>query len=461
MFDNRQLIILIGVFSKNNICRRYCDSLHLQLNLFTMKKLFTLFVSAFLFSAGAFSQANCAAPSSGFTPINDLGAGTFTNAWSTVWTGGLYPNGSNFIPSVHKTAGLQMASQIQCLDTAGNPDAVNGKIVWLSIGMSNCTMETQQFMPQANAFAGKNPKLTLVDGAQGGQTAQIVSSPWNASYANFWNTVSTRLATANVSAKQVQVIWFKEANQAGATLIQTYYDSLIVQIKRCMNELKTRFPNVKMCYLASRISGRYASSTLNPEPYSYYTGWAVKKVIEDQINGDAQLTYSGSGAKSPWLAWGIYMWSDGSTPQITNPNVFFTCPTDFQNDGTHPSIPTGAAKVGTLLLNFFSTDSTSAPWFLGTGCPMGTEVSENENENLISIFPNPFNASAVLRITNHGELRIEDIKMLNVVGKEVHPIIIRNSDSFVISRENLSSGIYFLKIKNEKGNYFKKLVVTN
>jgi hypothetical protein len=45
-----------------------------------MKKLFTLFISTFLFYSVAFAQANCSAPSTGFTPINDLGAGTFTNA---------------------------------------------------------------------------------------------------------------------------------------------------------------------------------------------------------------------------------------------------------------------------------------------------------------------------------------------------------------------------------------------
>ena len=102
----------------------------------------------------------------------------------------------------------------------------------------------------------------------------------------------------------------------------------------------------------------------NPEPYSYYTGWAVKKVIEDQINGDSQLAYSGTNPKSPWLSWGIYLWSDGNTPQASNSNVFWTCTNDFNaSDGTHPSIA-GAQKVGNLLLNFFSTDSTATPWFL-------------------------------------------------------------------------------------------------
>ena len=346
----------------------------------------TFFLSSFFFvSLFAGAQPNCSAPSTGFTPINDLGTGISP---VTGLMGGLYPNGSNFLPSAHKNAGMQMASEVQCLDANGNPDAANGKIVWLSIGMSNCTQESQQFIQQAKAFAGKNPKLILVDGAQGGQTTNIISTSSNPNYVNFWNTVGTRLTNAGVTARQVQVIWFKEANVAGTTPVRDYHDSLVVQIKRSMNETKTRFPNVKLCYLASRISGRYASSALNPEPYSYWTGWAVKKVIADQINGDAKLKYSGTVANSPWLSWGIYMWSDGNNPQTTNPNVFFTCPTDFQNDGTHPSA-VGAQKVAGLLMNFFSTDSTSTPWFLGTGCQLGTGLAKQQTENKIVISPNP------------------------------------------------------------------------
>ncbi|OFY38805.1 MAG: hypothetical protein A2X18_09040 [Bacteroidetes bacterium GWF2_40_14] len=310
------------------------------------------------------TQSGCSAASTGFTPLNDLGTGTFTNAWGDKWKGGLYPNGSNFIPPAHKAIGIQLANQVLGLNAEGNPDAINGKIVWLSIGMSNATQETQQFIPLAKAFLNKNSMLTFVDGAVGGMTATYISTVTYPNYTTYWNTVANRLSTAGVTAKQVQIIWLKEANAAGTTPVKQYYDSLTVQFKRIMHELKNRFPNVKQCYIASRISARYATTTLNPEPYSYYTGWAVKKVIEEQINGDSQLTYSGTNAKSPWLAWGIYLWSDGSTPQITNPNVFWNCQTDLNaSDGTHPSA-TGAKKVGNLLVTFFSTDSTSTPWFL-------------------------------------------------------------------------------------------------
>src|ERR1051326_8947711 len=92
--------------------------------------------------SSATGTPDCNANPTGFTPINDLGSGTWINTWNGAsMQGGLYPGGSNFIPASHKAAGLNLISQIQPLDTAGNR-SVNGKIVLLSIGLSNTNIES-------------------------------------------------------------------------------------------------------------------------------------------------------------------------------------------------------------------------------------------------------------------------------------------------------------------------------
>lgn len=427
-----------------------------------MKKLFTLFISTFLFYSVAFAQANCSAPSTGFTPINDLGAGTFTNAWGTVWTGGLYLNGSNFMPSAHKSAGMQIAKSVVPLDASGNVDSTNGKMVWLSIGMSNTTAETQQFIPLANAYANKNPKLTLVDGAVGGASVDKISSPWLPQYATYWNTVATRLSNAGVTANQVQVIWFKEANPAGTMTIQQYYDSLLVQFTRCMHEIKTRFPNVKLCYMASRISARYASSTLNPEPFSYYTGWAIREIIQRQINGDTALAYSGNNIRSPFLSWGIYMWSDGSVPQASNPNIFITCPADLANDGTHPSA-VGAAKVANWLLTFYQNDSLSCPWFFNTPQAFcgATGVDETASAaSAVRVYPNPFSTSTIFQTANF--FTNATLTVYNLYGQPVKQIKNFSGQTVTLSRDNLPGGLYFIHLtEDNKIITADKLVITD
>ena len=400
---------------------------------------------------------NCGAGTSGFTPINDLGAGTFNS-----WTGGLYPNGSNYLPSGHKAAGLNMAGQIQCLEANGVPDAVNGKIVWLSIGMSNTTMETQQFIPLANAYVGKNPKLTLVDGALGGMQADFISDPNNSNYPTYWNTVNTRLANAGVTAQQVQVIWFKEADAGGSTPAMTYHDSLVDEFIRIMHDIKIRFPNAKLCYLASRISARYANTTLNPEPYAYYQGWAVKHVIEQQINNSAQLQYSGSNPNSPWLCWGRYLWSDGSTPQVSNPNIFWSCPADFQSDGTHPSIPVGALKVANLLLNFFVNDSTTTPWFLGTGCPTPNYVNESYSSGSgLNIFPDPSEGHTSFEFTSEYT-QVGYWEVLDVLGQRVANGTINvneGKNKLDLNLSELSTGLYTMRITAENFSVSKKFIL--
>lgn len=197
----------------------------------------------------------------------------------------------------------------------------------------------------------------MIDGAEGGQDINAI----NNSTASYWNTVSNRLATAALTAAQVQVIWYKEAEaQPTDTSFATYPTALKVKYKSVMQLLKSKFPNLKLVYLSDRIYAGYATSNLNPEPFAWYTGWTVKRLIEDQLNGDASLNYSGSNPSSAWLSWGPYLWAKGTTPRSDG---LTWVQSDYQSDGTHPST-TGRQKVAQMLLTFFSTDETTKPWFL-------------------------------------------------------------------------------------------------
>ena len=285
-------------------------------------------------------------------PLTDFGPATYRG-----FQGGLYQNGSNQRPASHNSAGLAIAQSVKPLGSAGTTDENNGKIVWMSVGMSNTTQETQEFLSLMQTYPGKNPKLVLIDGAEGGQDINAI----NSSTASYWNTVASRLATASCTAAQVQVIWYKEAEaQPTDTSFATYPDALKVKYKSVMQILKAKFPNLKLVYLSSRIYAGYANTNQNPEPFAWYTGWTVKRLIEDQINGDPSLSYSGNSPFSAWLSWGPYLWANGATPRSDG---LIWIPSDYVSDGTHPAI-TGRQKVAQMLLKFFSTDETTKPWFL-------------------------------------------------------------------------------------------------
>jgi hypothetical protein len=286
------------------------------------------------------------------TPLIDFCSGKYRG-----YQGGLYPNSSNQRPTAHNEAGVTIAQAIKPLNSSGSIDETFGKIVWMSVGMSNTTMDSQAFLTLMLTFSDKNPKLVLIDGAEGGQDINKIIN----STAPYWNTVNNRLISSGLSPAQVQVIWVEEAEASPSdTSFATYPDALEIKYKLVMQILKLKFPNLKLCYLSDRIYAGYATTKLNPEPFAWYTGWTVKRLIAGQIAGDASLNFTGANPSSAWLSWGPYLWANG---KISRSDGLTWLPSDFQSDGTHPSI-SGRQKTAQMLLQFFSTDETTKPWFL-------------------------------------------------------------------------------------------------
>jgi hypothetical protein len=299
-----------------------------------------------------FRKANPPRESTGLVPLTELGAAGYKGE-----EGGLYPGGKNTPPKSHLDRGLALAGKIAPLDAEGRR-AAEGKIVLLTIGMSNTTQESQAFLKRAAADRDFNPQLVIVDGAQGGQAADTTANP----EAKYWSVVEERLRAAGVTAKQVQAVWLKQAIiqpsrpfPADARRLQGY-------LVDTLHNLSSRYPNLKIAYLSNRIYAGYAATPLNPEPHSYESGFAVKWTIADQIAGKPELNYDRAKGevRAPWLAWGPYLWGDGVKARRDGLTWLRE---DLGEDGTHPSM-SGREKVAKLLLEFLKTDPTSQPWFL-------------------------------------------------------------------------------------------------
>jgi hypothetical protein len=276
--------------------------------------------------------------------------------------GGLYPDGKNERPAEHEKAGLALAKKVQPLDADGKPSA-DGKVLMLSVGMSNTSQESDGFRRRLAKEGERNPHLVFVNGAQGGMTAKAIQDPDDrGSGTRYWNTVDQRLKDAGLTRAQVQVVWIKEADAQPREGFPKYAKTLQEELTKVVQLLPGRFPNVKLVYLSGRTYGGYATTPLNPEPYAYESGFSVKWLIEGQLKGDAGLNYDpAKGAvKAPWLSWGPYLWANGTKK---NPAGLAYEPSDFGQDGTHPSAA-GVEKVAEEMLRFFKTDSTTKPWFL-------------------------------------------------------------------------------------------------
>jgi Cu/Ag efflux protein CusF len=278
-------------------------------------------------------------------PLTELGTREYKG-----FAGGLYPDGKNERPTGHEAVGRKLAAQVRPLDADGKPNA-DGKIVLLSVGMSNTTQEFSTFKRLADRDEAKNPKLAIVDGAQGGMSANRIVDPESGSGQQFWKTVDRRLEDAGATRAQVQVAWIKEADPGPRAGFPDYARTLQGELRRIVQHMHERFPNLKVVYLSSRTYAGWARSGLNPEPYAYESGFSVKWLIEEQLKGEV---------KAPWLSWGPYLWANGTTKRADG---FSYEERDFGPDGTHPAAD-GQRKVAELLLKFFKEDTTTKPWFV-------------------------------------------------------------------------------------------------
>ena len=306
----------------------------------------------------------------GMIPLTELVEGKYKGQ-----TGGLYGHGKNTPPPSHHAAAKKELVRVRPLDTDGKP-AKDGKIVLISLGMSNTTQEFSQFKRLADADPDKSPRVVIVDCAQGGQAAAQWAYPEKYKRTDRrtgrqrpspWGVMDERIKSAGVNAEQVQLVWIKQAEMGPARLGEFPKHAQVLQnnIAVVLQKLKDRFPNLRIAYLSSRIYAGYANGPLNPEPYAYESAFSIKWLIEDQIKGKPELNFDPEKGQvqSPLLLWGPYLWGDGVKSRKGDGLVWKR--EDLAGDGTHPS-QLGRRKVADMLLRFFKTDVNTRGWFLSS-----------------------------------------------------------------------------------------------
>lgn len=348
------------------------------------------------------------------------------------FSGGLYENSTNTAPLDHSSAGINIAGNIVPRDTSGNPNPA-GKIVLMSIGMSNGTQEWCRKLEGASStwngancnswsFTGQaradsrvnNSNLVIANGALGSQVTNTWDQAFGADpdvqtnlfrFTNNYDRVRDYvLAPQGLTEAQVQAVWVKLANMGPkSSLPASSADAYVLEerLGNALRAMKLRYPNLQQVFLMSRIYGGYATITLNPEPYAYESGFSVKWLIQAQIdemrNGGTivdtragDLNYQNGAA--PWITWSPYLWANGLTPRSDG---LTWSTSDFESDGTHPS-DRAEQRIGQRLLYFFLT-SPYTPWFRsGTLAGSGALSTRNSNgllaelQSLVSEFISKF-----------------------------------------------------------------------
>ncbi len=313
--------------------------------------------------------------------------------------GGLYENVSDTLPSDHAAAGLAAASAIQPLDTNGNPSPA-GKVVLVALGRSTVVDEFSVFVAQAGSNAAVNhTSLIIANGAQTGSSPCVWEvpngpPPCEPTFGNPYDFVrDSVLAPLAVTEKQVQVVWIEEYNpdpagsgfqslcdpSSGCTNSTSTTEALRFeqQLGGILRAAKTRWSNLRQAFNSSRMYAGYAATDHNSEPYAYEYAFAVKWLVEAQVEQMRSASFQSdpvagdlnyASVIAPWTAWGPYTWANGAVPRSDglvwcNGQAGPPCngEVDFQSDGIHPDAQ-GAGKVANLLMNFL-LNSPLTPWF--------------------------------------------------------------------------------------------------
>lgn len=439
-----------------------------------MKKLYLtllLILSVWMVSA----QVQCDNDSTGLIPLIDLGSDYYLG-----YQGGLYPGGSNVMPTAHLNAGQKIAKSIKPLDSLGNVDWENGKVVFIGMGASTAGNTWNHFVDVVDTLSEANPCLRTINACLGAKGIDIMN---DTIYNNWYWTedIFPKLTYKNTTPEQVQVVWIKTGSKADTVMVFPSQPQAIAdRYEVLMGVLLDKFPNLKMVFISGFFYGGYADPIKEfydvvSEPGSYWNSFAVKWAIEKQIMGDPDLKFTGATRRAAFMGWGPYVWADGMNPSSTG--LVWNCEEDFAPDGGGYHLTSGGKdKEADLLLGWAESDPIVKRFFLdgpkwnscdpfgrtSDGRPYDTDDENLNTEQGIKLYPSPNTGNFYIQF-NIPQEGFSQISIINNTGQKVWEKKADNaivSNGFSVNISGMPAGIYYATV-NINGELFTKEFILN
>jgi spore germination protein YaaH len=177
---------------------------------------------------------------------------------------------------------------------------------------------------------------------------------------------------------------------------------------------------------------------------TYYDNEAYTFSISPNGINKVQLQFKNFATEQGWDSLFIY-----NGPTIASPLMgAYTGST---------TIPGTVTSTGTSITLRFKSDGATVKngWKLIYNCVTTTDVNENWNDDLLSVFPNPTNGNFEIRTDLKSGLKIN---IFNSLGELVYRTDVQSEKVIDLNNLNLNTGIYFVEINSEGQKVVKKLV---
>lgn len=109
------------------------------------------------------------------------------------------------------------------------------------------------------------------------------------------------------------------------------------------------------------------------------------------------------------------------------------------------ALATAVALDGRGLTTAGAVSTAGSPAIMPPGCTTGIIFTAGNTNEAVTIYPNPFSTYTTIMINEASQINKADLRIYNVLGKEVINTIITKQLT-TIETSNLSSGMYFYKV---------------
>ena len=202
-----------------------------------------------------------------------------------------------------------------------------------------------------------------------------------------------------------------------------------------------------------------SASTAPTGYYYYFYDWEIMQescmspmvqvmaLIQDQIIADFaySTTYQTVSFNNLSEQGTSYAWDFGDGATSTDPNPVH----QYNQDGTYP--------VQLISTNACGSDTIEKSVIINT-----TGIDNSDNQDGLSIFPNPNSGSFYVRFSINDELKNALLEVFNIVGKKVYMKQVISSSNNALEEVDLgdiAKGVYQIRLSNDEYNWTQKIVI--